>query len=156
MWTIFKVFLEFFTILLCFIFCFFFFFGHEARGILVPWRGMERAPPALESKVLSPGPPGKSQEYWYCSWISESVGQHFWSSICCWLWVRLVTLLILPEFSHLFGHQLAGGWSKMACPGPLGCCSCGFSDSMRPAQSCSTGGHRVPRGSGRLQGPLEV
>ena len=60
MWTIFKVFLEFVTILLRFLFCF---FGHEARGTLVPRRGMERAPPPLESKVLTTGPPGKSQEY---------------------------------------------------------------------------------------------
>lgn len=39
------------------------FSGHEALGILVPQRGMERAPPPLESKVLTTGPPGKSQEY---------------------------------------------------------------------------------------------
>ena len=37
----------------------FWFFGHEARGILAPWPGIEHAPPALEGEVLTTGPPGK-------------------------------------------------------------------------------------------------
>ena len=42
-------------------FCFmFWFFGHEACGILVPQPGMELTSPVLEGKVLTPGPPGKS------------------------------------------------------------------------------------------------
>ena len=36
------------------------FFGPVACGILVPWPGIEPAPPALEGKVLNTGPPGKS------------------------------------------------------------------------------------------------
>ena len=37
------------------------FFGHKARGILAPQPRIEPAPPALESEVLTTGPPGKSQ-----------------------------------------------------------------------------------------------
>ena len=38
----------------------FWFFGQEACGILAPRPGIEPAPPALEGKVLTTGPPGKS------------------------------------------------------------------------------------------------
>ena len=38
----------------------FWFFGHEARGILAPPPGIEPSPPALEGEVLTTGPPGKS------------------------------------------------------------------------------------------------
>ena len=38
----------------------FWFFGREACGILAPRPGIEPAPPALEGKVLTTGPPGKS------------------------------------------------------------------------------------------------
>ena len=42
-------------------FCFmFWFFGPEACGILVPWPGIKHSLPALEGKVLTTGPPGKS------------------------------------------------------------------------------------------------
>ena len=57
MWTIFKVFIEFVTILLMFCFGF---FGCEACGILAPWPGNEPAPLALEGEVSTTGPPGKS------------------------------------------------------------------------------------------------
>ena len=57
MWTIFKVFIEFVTVLLLF-----WFFGREACGILAPRPGIEPAPPALEGEVLTTGPPGKSLE----------------------------------------------------------------------------------------------
>ena len=58
MWTIFKVFIA--TILLLFYGVFFGFFGRQACGILAPWPGIEPAPPALEGKVLTTGPPGKA------------------------------------------------------------------------------------------------
>ena len=59
MWTIFKVFIEFVTIL--FLFLWFGFLGHEACEILAPRPGIEPAPPALEGEVLiTTGPPGKS------------------------------------------------------------------------------------------------
>ena len=38
----------------------FWFFGHEACGILATWRGSEPALPSLEGEVLTTGPPGKS------------------------------------------------------------------------------------------------
>ena len=70
MWTIFKVFIEFVTVLLLFYVLvffsffssssFFFFFGCEACGILAPRPGIVSATPALEGEVLTTGPPGKS------------------------------------------------------------------------------------------------
>jgi len=60
MWAIFKVFIGFVTILLCFMF---WFFGHEAYGILVPQPGVTAAPLELEGNVLTTRPPGKSLYY---------------------------------------------------------------------------------------------
>ena len=57
MWTIFKVFIEFVTMLLCFMFLF---FGHEAYEIFTPQLRIKPTPPALEGKVLTTGPPEKS------------------------------------------------------------------------------------------------
>ena len=56
MWTIFKVFTEFVTILFLF---YILFFGQEACEILVPWPGIEPALPALDGEALATGPPGK-------------------------------------------------------------------------------------------------
>ena len=53
MWTIFKVFIEFVTILLLF---YVWFFGYEACRILGPGPGIA----ALKGEVLTTGPPGKS------------------------------------------------------------------------------------------------
>ena len=38
----------------------FFFFGHEACGILAPLPGIEPVPSALEDELLNTGLPGKS------------------------------------------------------------------------------------------------
>ena len=57
MWAIFKVFIEFVTILP--LFFMFGFFGREARGILAPRPGIEPTLAALEGEVLATGPPGK-------------------------------------------------------------------------------------------------
>ena len=57
MQTIFKVFVEFVTILLLF---YVWFFGREPRGILSPWPEIEPAPPELEGEVATTGLPGKS------------------------------------------------------------------------------------------------
>ena len=43
------------------------FFGHEACGILAPWPGIEPAPPALESEVLTTGLPGIPYHYYLWS-----------------------------------------------------------------------------------------
>ena len=53
MWTIFKVFIKFVTILLLF---YTLLFGHEACGILPSQPGLEPAPLALEGEVLTTGP----------------------------------------------------------------------------------------------------
>ena len=61
MWIIFKIFIEVVMISLLF-YVLGFFFGPEARGIVVPHPGIESTLPALEGKVLSTGPPGRSPE----------------------------------------------------------------------------------------------
>ena len=60
MWTIFKVVIEFVTILLLF---YVFYFGHKAWGILAPWVGIEPVSPVLEGKVLTTGPPGSPNNH---------------------------------------------------------------------------------------------
>ena len=54
MWTIFKVFIKFVAALLLFD-AFFFFFGLEACGILIPWSEIQPTLPALEAEVLTTG-----------------------------------------------------------------------------------------------------
>ena len=56
MWAIFKVFIEFVTILL--LFCFVL-----ASEVLDPWPGIEQAPPALEGKVPTAGLQGSPEQY---------------------------------------------------------------------------------------------
>ena len=53
-----KSFIEYVKILI--LLFMFWFFRHEACGILTPQPGIEPAPSALEGKVLTPGLPGKS------------------------------------------------------------------------------------------------
>jgi hypothetical protein len=60
MWTIFKVFIEFVTILLLF---YILVFWKEACGILAPRSGILPALSALEGKVPTAGPPGKSPDH---------------------------------------------------------------------------------------------
>ena len=53
-------FLQFLLNLVQYGFCAMFrFFGHEARGILTPWSGVQPSPPALKGKVFNAGLPGK-------------------------------------------------------------------------------------------------
>ena len=56
MWTTFKVFIEFFTILLLFYVFGFLAAKHEGS----PQPGIKPAPPAMASEVLITRPPGKS------------------------------------------------------------------------------------------------
>ena len=60
MWTIFKVFIEFVTILLL---SYVLLFAQEACGILVPQPGIEPTPPALEGEVISTGPPRRAKDF---------------------------------------------------------------------------------------------
>ena len=57
MWIIFKLFIEFVTILLLFYFLAFWLW---ACGISASQAGIKRAPLALKGEVLATGPPGKS------------------------------------------------------------------------------------------------
>ena len=57
MWAIFKVFIEFVTILLLF---YLWVCDLEACGILAPWPEIKPVTPALEGDVLATGPPGKT------------------------------------------------------------------------------------------------
>ena len=59
MWTIFKVSIEFITILPL-LFMFWFFFGQEACAILASQPEIVPPPSSLEGEVLTAGPPGKS------------------------------------------------------------------------------------------------
>ena len=54
---VFKVFIEFVTVLL--LLFMFWFFGSETCGILTPWLGIKPIFPAWEGEVLAPGLPGK-------------------------------------------------------------------------------------------------
>ena len=58
MWAIFKVFVEFVTLLL--LFYALVFFDPKACGILVPQPGIKPTTPALEGEALTTGPPGKA------------------------------------------------------------------------------------------------
>ena len=77
MWTIFKVFIGFVTILL--LLNGFGFLALRHVGVLAPWSGIEPATAALESEVLTTGPPGEFPEQnllrpwplrvlWYVKW----------------------------------------------------------------------------------------
>ena len=59
MWTTFKVFIEFVTTVFIVVYVPFF-LAKSHRGLLAPQRWNPH-PPALESEVLTTGPPGKSQ-----------------------------------------------------------------------------------------------
>ena len=56
--TIFEVFIDFVTVLFLFYVCLF--VCCKACGIFASWPRIQLAPPALEGKVLTTGPPGKS------------------------------------------------------------------------------------------------
>ena len=60
MWTIFKVFIEFGTILLLF---YVLAFDRRECRILVPRPGVEPTPPALKDEVLTTRQPGKSHSH---------------------------------------------------------------------------------------------
>ena len=71
MWTIFKVFVEFVTIL-----CLFYVldFGLKASEILDPQPGIEPIPPVLEGEVLTTEPPGKSLDFFLSTELETGGG----------------------------------------------------------------------------------
>lgn len=48
-----------------------FWFFDEAHGILTPWLGIEPTSPALEGKVLTIGPPGRSWQFLFKQWLKD-------------------------------------------------------------------------------------
>ena len=77
MWTSFKDFIEFVTVLLLF---YVLVFWPQAHEILVPQPGIQSAPPALEGEVLTTGPPGKFQAITFLPWIpTESTNLMIWN-----------------------------------------------------------------------------
>ena len=64
-WTIFKVFNELVTVLL--LLFMFWFFGHEAYGILAPNQG-SNLHPCMGRQILTTGPPGKSFTCFLIMW----------------------------------------------------------------------------------------
>ena len=62
MWTIFRVFVEFVTILHLF---YVLDFGLKASEILHLQPGIEPTPPVLEGEVLTTEPPGKSLDFFF-------------------------------------------------------------------------------------------
>ena len=62
MWTAFTLYLSCYNSSSIVWFVFFFGFSVREHGILVPWPGIEPAPPALEGEILTTGPPRKSQQ----------------------------------------------------------------------------------------------
>ena len=79
---------------------FFWFFGHEACGILAPRLGIEPAPPALEGEILSTGPPWKS--HGVSSLIFLFYGRGNWG---------LMRLLVVPKITQL-GFVLRWFWPQ--------------------------------------------
>ena len=112
-------------------YCFWFwFFGYKACGILTPWPGIEPAPPALEGKVLTTGPPGSL----YIITLSEKEEaeekkSHFhvrFIIVCVcklscfsheWLFVTLWIVSCQAPLSMGFCSQEY--WSELPCP-PIG------------------------------------
>ena len=64
--------------------------GHEACGILAPQPGIEPSPPALEGKVLTTGPPGKSLHYLF---LGQAKGLEF-ACVPYWYGTLLVRVLL--------------------------------------------------------------
>ena len=84
MWTIFKVLIEFVTILLLF---YILVLGHKVCGIFAPWAGIKPTPLALEGKVMTTGLPGKS----YVVWLLDScLLSHSFHGSWVQVWLRWV------------------------------------------------------------------
>ena len=84
----------------------FYFLGWEACGILASWPEVEPTPPALEGKVSTTGPPGKSPIYQFL-FIYLSAGghlccSHFGAIIIIWLWTSI--------YKFLQGHCFQFSW----------------------------------------------
>ena len=88
MWVVFKVFVEFITIL--FLFVFVFVFGYEAHGVLAPKPGTESTPCARKGEVLTTGLPGTMLLPPFSTHISASIFWHLHSDLipCLNIWLQ--------------------------------------------------------------------
>ena len=73
------------------------FLSHKACESLAPGPGIEPATPALEGKVLTTGPPGKSRKYSLAANARQD-GPGLHSSTCG------------PQVSHRDGHHSGACW----------------------------------------------
>ena len=87
----------------------FWFFGHEACGILATPPGIEPTPPALEVKVLTTEPSGKSLPYIFiccsvtqsCPTQSAAAQQASLSFTISWSWLKLMSIELVMPSNHL-------------------------------------------------------
>ena len=115
MWTIF---LKSLLNLVQYCFCFLsWFFGCEARGVLVPWPGIKPTPPALEGEVLATGPPGKFPN----RVLVPPVSQHFGDAGHHWTLFRLLCFLLSLLLLFMDIMYRKWKWSRSV-----------MSDSLRP------------------------
>ena len=83
-------------------FCFmFWFFGCEVCGILVAWPGLEPTPPALEGKVLTTGPPGKSLWFLLCFFLTSLLEYDCFTMVCQFLLYNKVNQLYIYICPHI-------------------------------------------------------
>ena len=86
----------------------FWFFGHEAYGISALWPGIKPAPPALEGKVLTTGPPGKSPMSYFKSRLIVSIPVSYLScSVTCLVSCQCVGFLLSFLMPKMFCWELA-------------------------------------------------
>ena len=112
MWAIFKVFIEFVTVM--FMDFFFLFIGHEAHGILAPQLGMEPVLPALESRLnhwTIEEAPFNFGGPWSCYWRRPTFNP--WVRKIPWRWEWLPTSVSLPGEVH--GQKSLVSYSPWGC-----------------------------------------
>ena len=85
-----------------------------ACGILGPWPRIEPVSPALQGRLLTTGPPGKSRNFWTFYWkIIEAIVMPIALKECCYFcWLTLWLLNFL--FCYLILMQIHQGiWNFM-------------------------------------------
>ena len=95
----------------------FWFFGCEACGILAPQPGIEPAPPALESKVLTTGRPGKSRHSGFYPQRAQSQGEKSHSTSDVSLH-KATSKPCKPRGHTRLGEKMGKGDRPHSCPEP--------------------------------------
>ena len=121
----------------CFCFMFWgFFFGLQACGISASWPGIEPAPPALESEVLTTGTPGKS--LWHVLKTSNGRSDTVsFPSLCCCSAAKSCLTLWFHGLQHarLPCPTLSPAICSDSCPLSRWCLPT-ISSSVSPFPSC--------------------